>query len=230
MICGVVISGASVTSVRPPRSEVSSPSRHWRPARAASPDRARPLRADVQERSFDMDAEHARALRPRSAARTAAMARATMSRSALISVGRKPVVPKRRCAAPMARMESTLGASLKSTPPPPFTCESMKPGSSSCPPRSYCSALRQRASDAATMSRMRLPSSSTHRPRRSRRRASTRAVDERDGHQTVSVTLFRCGGRSGSRPRAIATARWPCDRRLCANSRRFDDRMRVERR
>jgi hypothetical protein len=59
-----------------------------------------------------------------------------MSKSALISVGRKAVVPKRRWAAPMERIDSTLGASLKSTPPPPFTCRSMKPGSSSPPPRS----------------------------------------------------------------------------------------------
>ena len=32
------------------------------------------------------------------------MARATTSRSSLISVGRKPVVPKRRCARPIAAM------------------------------------------------------------------------------------------------------------------------------
>ena len=32
------------------------------------------------------------------------------------------------------------------------------------------------------------------------------AVDQRDRHQTVSVTLLRCGGRSGSRPRASASA------------------------
>ena len=32
------------------------------------------------------------------------------------------------------------------------------------------------------------------------------AVDECDGHQTVSVTLRRCGGRSGSRPRELASA------------------------
>src|SRR6266853_250687 len=44
------------------------------------------------------------------ALRTAAIARATTSRSALISVGRKPVVPKRRWARPMARMAATLGA------------------------------------------------------------------------------------------------------------------------
>ena len=31
-------------------------------------------------------------------------------------------------------------------------------------------------------------------------------VDERRGHQTVSVTLLRCGGASGSRPRRTASA------------------------
>ena len=37
------------------------------------------------------------------------VARATTSRSSLIKVGRKPVVPKRRCAAPIALMPSTVG-------------------------------------------------------------------------------------------------------------------------
>jgi hypothetical protein len=31
------------------------------------------------------------------------------------------------------------------------------------------------------------------------------AVDQRECHQSVSVTLLRCGGRSGSRPRARAS-------------------------
>ena len=31
-------------------------------------------------------------------------------------------------------------------------------------------------------------------------------VDERDAHHSVSVTLARCGGRSGSSPRATASA------------------------
>ena len=60
-----------------------------------------------------------------SAARAASTASAMCSRVSVISVGRKPVVPKRRCAAPIAAMPSTLRWSLKSTPPPPFTCTSM---------------------------------------------------------------------------------------------------------
>ncbi len=43
------------------------------------------------------------------ASRTASMARATTSRSSLISVGRKPVVPKRRCALAIAAMVSHRG-------------------------------------------------------------------------------------------------------------------------
>ena len=51
-------------------------------------------------------------------------------RSSLIKVGRKPVVPNFRCAAPMLRMASGVGSSLKNTPPPPLTWVSMNPGSS----------------------------------------------------------------------------------------------------
>ncbi len=32
-------------------------------------------------------------------------------------------------------MVATLGSSLNSTPPPPFTCASMKPGTSRSPPQ-----------------------------------------------------------------------------------------------
>ncbi|MOA63243.1 hypothetical protein D3C78_1889030 [compost metagenome] len=56
---------------------------------------------------------------------TASMARSITDRSSLISVGRKPVVPKRRCAAPMRAMVSIVGASLNRTPPPPLTWVSM---------------------------------------------------------------------------------------------------------
>jgi hypothetical protein len=38
------------------------------------------------------------------------------------------VVPKRRCAAPIAAIPATVGDSLNSTPPPPLTWVSMKPG------------------------------------------------------------------------------------------------------
>ena len=55
------------------------------------------------------------------ALRTASIAQATTERSSLIKVGKKLVVPKRRCASAIVRMVATLGASLNSTPPPPFT-------------------------------------------------------------------------------------------------------------
>ena len=67
---------------------------------------------------------------------TARTALTTTSRSSLMSVGRKPVVPKRRCARPISTIDSTLGSSLNSTPPPPFTCVSMNPGTQAVPFRS----------------------------------------------------------------------------------------------
>lgn len=68
------------------------------------------------------------------AASTAAIAARMTSASSLISVGRKPVVPNLRCASPMRRIVSTVGASLNSTSPPPLTWQSMKPGASHAPP------------------------------------------------------------------------------------------------
>jgi len=64
------------------------------------------------------------------------MARAMTVKSSLMSVGRKAVVPKRRCAAPIVRMVATLGSSFKSAPPPPLTWQSMNPGTRYAPPRS----------------------------------------------------------------------------------------------
>jgi len=63
------------------------------------------LAYDVEERPFDVDAEHA-GTRASIAARTQRRLRATMSRSSLMSVGRKPVVPNCRCARPISRMVS----------------------------------------------------------------------------------------------------------------------------
>ena len=65
--------------------------------------------------------------------RVAAIARAITSASSLISVGSKPVVPKRRCACAIVRIASTLVSLLNSAPPPPLTCASMKPGSNVAP-------------------------------------------------------------------------------------------------
>ena len=109
------------------------------------------------------------------------------------------MVPKRRWARPISRMASTVGSALKSTPPPPFTCVSRKPGSSRWPPRSWRTA---RVGSARRRRRRRRRSARRRAARRGRRRcrSSTEhaAVDQRDRHQTVSVTLLKCGGRSGS--------------------------------
>ena len=106
----------------------------------------------------------------------------------------------------MAAMDSTLGSSLNSTPPPPFTCVSMKPGTSSCPSRSMMLigaddlARADDGFDAPVAHQQRL------RPLSMPASVSISSVAEREQHQTVSVTLLRCGGRSGSRPRASASA------------------------
>ncbi len=73
---------------------------------------------------------------PAAAFCAACMAVRVLSYVSLISVGNRPVVPKRRCAAAMALMPSTVGVSLNSTSPPPFTCTSMNPGASQASPGS----------------------------------------------------------------------------------------------
>ena len=204
MMSGVVISGASVTRVRPPRSEVSSPIAPSSSPRSFAGSWT-PLRATLRN-GPSMWMPSTPGTPASIAARTASSARATTSRSSLMSVGRNPVVPKRRWASPIARIASTVGSALKSTPPPPFTCVSRKPGSSRWPPRSWRTARRHArvvagddVDDPAAVEQ--------HGPALDDAVvAEHAAVDECDRHQTVSVTLRRCGGRSGSRPRATASA------------------------
>ena len=62
---------------------------------------ALPLR--VEKGPLEVDAEHAGDAAPSSASRTAAIASAMRSRVSVISVGRRPVVPKRRWASAMRR-------------------------------------------------------------------------------------------------------------------------------
>ena len=68
----------------------------------------------------------------------AAMLTGTVS---VMSVGSSAVVPNCAWAAQMVRMASTDGSLLNSTPPPPLTCRSMKPGTSRPPSRFTRSAL-----------------------------------------------------------------------------------------
>ena len=63
----------------------------------------------VDERALDVHADHAGHARLDGRAHRARSRAAITERSSLMSVGRNPVVPKRRCAAPMARIASTLG-------------------------------------------------------------------------------------------------------------------------
>ena len=161
----------------------------------------------VEERPFDVDAEHAghAAARWRRAPRR--WRAPTTSRSSLISVGRKPVVPKRRCARPMAAMVSTLGIVVEQHAAAAVHLRVDEAGRQQ---------LRRRRS--MTRSAPDRPRARPRRPRCGRRAPAACAplsmpcvgehpsVAERQQHQTVSVTLLRCGGRSGSRPRASASA------------------------
>ena len=186
MNAGVVRSGASVTMVTPPCGRVSS----W----TASPSSARSLLGSWMPRRASLRKGPSMWMpstpgTPRAmASRTASMARATTSRSSLISVGRKPVVPKRRCALAIAAMVSTDGSSLNSSPPPPLTWQSMKPGASSAPPqvddtvRAHHFARGHHGLDAAV----------AHQHRALLLEAlvgEDLPVAERQQHQTVSVTL-----------------------------------------
>ena len=199
---GVVISGASVTRVRPPRREVSSPiAPSSRPRSFAGS--CTPLRATFRN-GPSMWMPSTPGTRASIAARTASSARATMCRSSLMSVGRNPVVPKRRCAWPISRMASTVGSALKSTPPPPFTWVSRKPGISRWPLRSWRTALRHRASSSATTSTIRLPSSSTARSSRMPVSPSTRPLTS-----ATAIRLSRspCAGAAGDPGRGHARLR-----------------------
>jgi len=116
------------------------------------------------------------------------------------------VVPKRRWGtADGADGFQTLGASFEEhAAPRRWTCESMKPGSSSCPPRIVTLGAPARAGrKGATMSRMRPSLSSTQRFfREVRSRAAPRPLGERHAHQRVSVTFVKVWRGGPGRARA----------------------------
>ena len=53
---------------------------------------------------------------------------AKISGRSVITVGKMPTVPNRRCAAAIASIASGVGVVFSKTPPPPFTCKSRNPG------------------------------------------------------------------------------------------------------
>jgi len=77
-------------------------------------------------------------------------------RGEVMIVGRKDVTPKR--GRPAATSQMVVGSAVKSSPKPPLTCKSMKPGASSRPAASRTVADGGRASPAAPTAAMR-PSS-----------------------------------------------------------------------
>ena len=135
------------------------------------------------------------------AAMPAATASAVIAGVSVISVGSSAVVPNWAWAEQMVRIASTVGLSLSSAPPPPLTWRSTKPGTRMPPPRSVASpdAVATIASTATVADDQRravvVPAVAVE----------DSCAGERRGH-TVSVTLRRCGGRSGSKPRRRESA------------------------
>ena len=105
----------------------------------------------------------------------------------------------------MVLMPSIVRTSLNSTPPPPFTCVSMKPGASKPFDRLVADACA-RVHPLGGTPAMRPSSMTTARPSSNVRAVEDPGAGERDAHHTVSVTLRSRGGLSGLRPRACAMA------------------------
>ena len=160
----------------------------------------------VEERPLDVDAEHAGDARPLAPRAVAAIASAMCSRR----VGDDGRQEAGRAEAPVRRADrrdplDACASSLNSTPPPPFTCTSMKPGASS-PPLDGADgrlrralAVRHQRGDPAVVDDDAWPSTK-------RVAVEDPGAGQRNAHHRVSVTFLRCGGRSGSRPRVRASA------------------------
>ena len=133
----------------------------------------------------------------------ASTASAIVSRVSVMRVGSKPVVPKVRCADAMALMPSTAhvveqdaAAAIHLHVDEARREQTFDRPPSMPAPRSLSSGQRRDAAvlddDCVAFEHVRAVE-------------DTRA-GERNAHQTVSVTLCRRGGLSGSRPRACAMA------------------------
>ena len=85
---------------------------------------------------------------------------AVISGESVIKVGNSAVVPNLACASQIVRTPSAVGASFSSTPPPPLTWASTKPGAST-PPCKRCTGRSLGTTASGTTSRMRVPSTIT---------------------------------------------------------------------
>ena len=150
-----------------------------------------------------------------SAARTASIA-SRSPKDRRDERGHEPRGPKRRMRASDGAQRFTVGASLKARRRAVTWCRgipvraSRRPGRVA-PPTSRARRLRARPQ------RCDRPRRSRRGPRRGPRPGARGRLTRRDApwqrrHQCVSVTFDRCGGWSGSWPRAIPR-RWPGDRR-----------------
>ena len=96
----------------------------------------------------------------------------------------------------MVRMPSSVGTSLSSTPPPPLTCRSMKPGTSMPPPAARTGTVADRGGPT-------MPSMPPSRTSRAASFTPALAIEDAGADiggwaaHTVSVTFLRCGGAVG---------------------------------
>src|SRR5213082_2289087 len=203
MICGVVTSGASVTSVRPPVSEVRSPSALA--SRSRSFARSYALARYVEERALDVNPEHARHAGLEGAAHRGDGARHHVevgadegrkeSGGAEAAVGAadgadrldgRGIVEEHAAAAVDLRVDEAGQQQLAAEIAPLRAPRAPVRGGDDI---EYAAVLDEHASA------LREPVLEQH-----------PAVDQGNAHQRVSVTLARCGGWSGSPPRASARA------------------------
>ena len=185
----LVASGARVTRVRPTPSEVSRANDAVVGA-AQLAGVVDALARDVEERALDVDAEHAGRRRPRSPRGSPRSPRSTVA-EVVADQGRQEAGGAEAAVrgADARRWPPAVGASLNSTPPPPLTWVSMKPGQ------------QQRAAEVARvgaggdLARADRPRRCARRRRRTARPSTQAAVghhpavDEREVHQRVSVIL-----------------------------------------
>ena len=177
-------SGASVTTQRAaPRCR-----EHFEVGRRRRADQRRIMHAGFfarEKRPLEMKTEH-RGLACASLPARRRSPPCVFSGRSVISVGSRPVVPNRRCAAAIAAIDSAVGASLNSTSPPPLTWRSTKPGASQAPSGS----AMQRHADGRPGGR----SARSARPRPRRRRGDAASRRRRRSPPRRRIVRTRSSG------------------------------------
>ena len=164
-----------------------------------------PLRRRIEMRPLEVQPEEAR--HPRRRRRDARLDRRARDLGRVGDQRRQAARSSRAARAPRrsSRMPASAGWSFSITPPPPLTCRSTNPGAST-PPSSRDQLARRRLGRGHDRRATRPSSTTSAAPACSRAAVEDRGAGEDRGAHTVSVTLRRCGGVSGSNPRRRASA------------------------